>query len=211
MAGETLRARKQRQTREAIHQAAVRRVLEEDIDQVTVAEISAEANVSTRTFFNYFPTKEDAILGLPVKLADDEDLESIFRRECSGGDLVADVSRLVRSVFAVTLDGSTVNQIREALVRYPQLRRRQLERIGAMEQRIAQVVAKHVEEDDRFADGSLAVDDAARMIVIVCSSAMRFALQNSTRNSAGPGVPGDSEREFDEAVELLRKVIRKLQ
>src|SRR5690606_15633405 len=61
---EGLRARKQRATREAIHRAAVELALEHGPDGATVAAISDHANISTRTFFNYYPSKEDAIVGL---------------------------------------------------------------------------------------------------------------------------------------------------
>lgn len=58
-----LRARKQRETRETIHRIAVKRALAAGPNSVTAAEISTEAGVSARTFFNYFPSKEDAMLG----------------------------------------------------------------------------------------------------------------------------------------------------
>lgn len=210
--GETLRARKQRQTREAIHRAALRRALENGIENVTVAEVSAEANVSTRTFFNYFPTKEDAILGLRDvrdSIDDDAAFESLTDREPTG-DLLADVAHLVRSVFAATLSGSTVKQIREAMIRYPQLRRRQLERVSLIEQRLGKVVAEHLRFDDRFTDGSVDVDAAARMIVVVCAGALRFAVHSSA-DEDGPKSIEDIELQFDQTVGLLRKVIRKLQ
>jgi AcrR family transcriptional regulator len=57
------RDRKKQQTRDALMAAALRLVDERGLDRVTVEDISEAADVSPRTFFNYFATKDDAILG----------------------------------------------------------------------------------------------------------------------------------------------------
>ncbi len=53
-----LRERKKLATRQAIADVAGRLFTERGYDNVTVAEIAEAANVSTKTVFNYFPTKE---------------------------------------------------------------------------------------------------------------------------------------------------------
>src|SRR5215831_16688434 len=57
-----LRERKKRATREALRLAALRLAVEKGWDQVRVEDIAAEANVSTRTFNNYFVGKDEAFL-----------------------------------------------------------------------------------------------------------------------------------------------------
>jgi AcrR family transcriptional regulator len=56
---EGLRARKKRLARESIAATARRLFVEHGYDAVTVAEIAAAADVSEKTVFNHFPTKED--------------------------------------------------------------------------------------------------------------------------------------------------------
>jgi AcrR family transcriptional regulator len=56
-----LRERKKEQTRRHIAETARRLFGKEGFEQVTVAQIAREADVSAQTVFNYFPTKEDLV------------------------------------------------------------------------------------------------------------------------------------------------------
>lgn len=57
-----LRERKKLRTRAAISTAAIGLFLEHGFDAVGVAEVARVAEVSKRTLFAYFPTKEDLVL-----------------------------------------------------------------------------------------------------------------------------------------------------
>lgn len=57
-----LRERKKRATRAALAEAAVRLAAEHGVENVTVEAISEAADVSPRTFFNYFDSRDDAFV-----------------------------------------------------------------------------------------------------------------------------------------------------
>ena len=73
---QSLRERRREQTWTAIHEAALKRVRDHGMRGTTVEEITQEAGVSPRTFFNYFPSKEDAVLGLREPVVSEEILET---------------------------------------------------------------------------------------------------------------------------------------
>ncbi|MFC8302386.1 TetR/AcrR family transcriptional regulator [Specibacter sp. NPDC057265] len=58
-----LRARKRAATRSAITTAARILTAQNGLNGFTIEQVCEEVGVSRRTFFNYFPSKEDAILG----------------------------------------------------------------------------------------------------------------------------------------------------
>ena len=57
----SLRARKRQQTRQELISAAMRLFEESGYERTTVAEIASAAGVSTKTFFNYFASKDEVL------------------------------------------------------------------------------------------------------------------------------------------------------
>jgi AcrR family transcriptional regulator len=103
------RERKKQATRQAIHEAAFSLAATYGLSGVTVDAIALQADVAPRTFFNYFPSKEDAILDrdperpetLRQALIDrpaDEDALTALRRvmEAEVAERVLDADRALR-------------------------------------------------------------------------------------------------------------------
>ncbi len=89
-----LRERQKRARREALIDAAHALVARHGLDRVTVEGICAHAGVSTRTFFNYFESKDDAVLAFePFTI--DPALALRFREGGPTGSLTADLEHLV--------------------------------------------------------------------------------------------------------------------
>ncbi|MCU1417293.1 MAG: TetR family transcriptional regulator [Schumannella sp.] len=90
--GDGRRERKKQQTRNALHEAAHRLVQEHGLEGTTIDQICLEADVSSRTFFNYFPSKAAAALGLPAEAVD---AEAVERFRAATGSLVDALSDMI--------------------------------------------------------------------------------------------------------------------
>ena len=89
-----LRERKKQQTRELIAETARRLFSERGFERVSVAEIARVADVSEKTVFNYFPTKEDLVYWR-LESFEDELLETI-RSRAAGESVLAAFGHFVR-------------------------------------------------------------------------------------------------------------------
>jgi AcrR family transcriptional regulator len=92
---EGLRERKKQHTRQLIAEIARRRFAERGFEGVTVAEIAREAEVSEKTVFNYFATKEDLVYWRLESF--EQELLDTIRERAVGESVLAAFGRFVRA------------------------------------------------------------------------------------------------------------------
>ena len=197
-----IRERKRAATFRTIFAAAAELALEVGLDHATVDAISSRANVSPRTFFNYFASKEDAVLGIDSHGASEKAIEHLSTHRSD--DVLHDVASLVYSVIAdsTIIEGS--HDLRKLLLeRYPHLLTRQILRVSAMEDRLGPVVADWLRSEPHFATYTVEQRlEAAQILLSVCLSAMRVAMKKWPRDNST-----DPRENYTRAVDLLRTVM----
>ena len=108
-----LREQKKADTRAALSRAALDLAIEHGLDAVTVDAIAERAHVSTRTFRNYYSSKEDAILALleDVRQLVADTFDSRDPREHVLDSMAAAVLKLVGSEDVVDQTVSVVRLV----------------------------------------------------------------------------------------------------
>lgn len=138
-----LREAKKQATTWALVEAARQLVHEHGLDAVTVEDIAAAAGVSARTFFNYFDSKELAVIGPDTALGSDLARATFLAGGLNGGDLLADIVDLID--FESEIQRQSKQGLRLAIdiiSTEPRVLAAQLSRIHRHEAELADLVAR---------------------------------------------------------------------
>jgi AcrR family transcriptional regulator len=139
------RERKKRATRRALRTAALDLAQERGLAAVHISEIAARAGVSTRTFFNYFDTKEDAAL-VDLPGIDEQELQRLAHRSSDEG-LWAELGRLFADAAnRTTHEVSELPRLLQLHDRNPSLITRQLGHFRQFEEMLADAVLPRLED-----------------------------------------------------------------
>ena len=208
---ESLRAKKARQTRHALHDAAITRVLDEGLECATVANIAADVGVSTRTFFNYYATKEDAIVGLDESNIDATLVDDYVQSDSGVENLAEDTARFVREVLLMgSMDPSLPARRRKLFARYPELVSKRFDRAEALEE----LVAEHVLARLRFLGQEFSTEESAwrsaRMLTQLCRVPLNHAGQTVKRSPERIDEKTGTQPLFEESLGLFLKVLDRL-
>ncbi|KAB8194854.1 TetR family transcriptional regulator [Nonomuraea phyllanthi] len=158
------RERKKQATRAALREAALRLAIRDGVENLTVERIADEADIALRTFFNYFSSKEEAVVATVSSAA--EALIAEFRAR----PRTESVLRAFREAVLVILNESDdANRHYLAVVRLihrtPSLVPQQLAVLAAQEKALAEAIRERVDA----AEGSV--------YPAVCASAVLAALR----------------------------------
>jgi AcrR family transcriptional regulator len=140
-----LRERKKQQTRQLISETARRLFIERGFEQVSVAEIARQADVSEMTVFNYFPTKEDLVYS-GLEVFEDQLLTALRERE-PGQSVIAAFGEFVLEPrgLLTAKDDAAVRQLTAAtkmISASPALRAREQQILARYTDTLAQLVAE---------------------------------------------------------------------
>lgn len=154
-----LRERKKNETRAALAAAALRLALERGVEQVRVDDIAAAADVSPRTYNNYFPSREHAIVaGVTASRA----LSVASTLSAHAAEPLVDA---LVAAFAEQYRDPPVEAL-ELITSTPALREVYLDSVAVIEPPIAAVIAERLHKDDLGAEVlAAAVTAAARLAV----------------------------------------------
>jgi AcrR family transcriptional regulator len=203
MQPEGLRERKRRAARETIASTARRLFAEHGFDTVTVSQVAAAAEVSEKTVYNYFPTKEDlALAGREEGVA--RLVTEIVERP--PGTSVLDVFRTltatVLSAFVASGDEDLLT-VAKIIRNSPALQ----QRLTVGWESGATAIADAVAETSGAADGDLVPGIVARSLWFTHRSIFLLALQGllaeEDRDQLVIRLRADADRIYDQFAEGL--------
>ena len=139
------RERKKQETWRALHRAALALCTEKGFDEVTVEEICDRADVSVRTFFNYFACKEDAVLGGTAGF--DDVVERLLARPAQEAPFEAFANTYLEKTRTLGDHAESIRMRYRLIEANEQLKARELARVATFESVLAGAIAQRMGAD----------------------------------------------------------------
>ncbi|MEU5876638.1 TetR family transcriptional regulator [Spirillospora sp. NPDC047279] len=165
---EGLRERKKLRTRRTIAAEALRLFAERGYEETTIADIAAAADVSPRTFFSYFPSKEDVVFAeIDDRLA--EVAERLATRPPGEPPLATIRRSMVDIMEALVSEAGQYGSVQiQLILERPGLRARALQRMTDTQQELEEHLhglCPGISEIDAVAASGIAVGGMQAVIV----------------------------------------------
>lgn len=197
---ETLLERRRREMQDEIRRASLRLVTELGICRVTVEAVSAAVGISPRTFFNYFPNKEAALVHAPAPL-DPRAVEEFVAGSGGTETILDDLGELLAGhLDAAPPDRAALRAVFAAAREHPPLIALQLARMEEFERELRAVIAQRLGDEDADAP---APDPAPELLAAVAMGTVRVAMQRWSRDPTAPAPGGHARDAFADLRRLL--------
>ncbi|RXT28168.1 TetR family transcriptional regulator [Rhizobium leguminosarum] len=131
------RERKRRQTRERIEQAAMSLFLQRGFEATTIEDITEAADVSKRSFFDYFPSKEEVVFAWQDAFAD-RLMAAIAARPADESSVTAVEAAITATVIAAVDEPGLA--LGDFIHRTPALKARDQLKYAKLEQKLAEAL-----------------------------------------------------------------------
>ncbi|AHF82227.1 TetR family transcriptional regulator [Rhizobium leguminosarum bv. trifolii WSM1689] len=131
------RERKRRQTRERIEQAAMTLFLQRGFEATTIEDITEAADVSKRSFFDYFPSKEEVVFAWQDAFAD-RLMAAIAARPADESSVAAVEAAITATVIAAVDEPGLARG--NLIHRTPALNARDQLKYAKLEQKLAEAL-----------------------------------------------------------------------
>ncbi len=199
-----LRERKRLATRRAIECAVLRLAAEREFDRVTIDDIGRAAGISPRTFFNYFATKDDALIGEVPALPDDDALER-FATAGPRASVIGGLGELFAESADVSNDDREIYLLRKAIMRdHPHLVGKKIATMRRFEERVREIVERRLRGDLAESEcDSAKIVDRARLVTVVAFAGLRHAWQNWADADDATSLADRVRASFDELVDVV--------
>jgi AcrR family transcriptional regulator len=162
-----LRERKKLRTKAQLAEAALRLFSERGFEEVTIEDIAAEVEVSPRTFFRYFASKED-VLFLDLDASFTLILEALAERPAGEPDAVALREAVLSMARRPEVDSGEALERASVIMRTPSLLAHAAGRQTAWETALARTLAER--------RGSASEPDLEDRVLAACAiAALRIA------------------------------------
>ena len=196
-----LRERNRVRRSRRMERAAIELALEHGVDHVTVEQICEAADVSPRTLFNYFGSKEGALLG-PAPAQPEQAAVDAFLT--GTGTVLEDLMAMLAATFLATDPDMELFALRrELFAQEPALHAAQLARVADKRERVADLIVERL----RAADPGLA-DEAARAEAHLTHGIAMTAFQQLGREWITAGGPTtDIPTLVSAGIDSIRRIV----
>ena len=199
-----LRERKRLATRRAIQHAVLTLSLQTGLEKVTVEDISRAASISPRTFFNYFPSKDAALLGDTPDLASEEAIEA-FVHGGPDGDILGQVAVLLAESLERSETDREIHQLRQAVLKdSTYLFGLRMATLRDFEARLLDIVTRRFEADHPERAGTPGLAQRALLFSLVAVAAMRHAWRRWAEEDSATSLSDSLAASFSELYNFTR-------